>query len=122
MPRNHPGEVEHTAFFNQHLGPRFQSAGLRVQFHYNQPPGIHFKVDPPAKYADAILRGLRHALDRYFPAFPSTGSVWINEVIVDEVSSSQAAFYQVGLLVIHQALALVEIMEAEAHPGVSSRA
>lgn len=69
MPTNHPGEVEHAAFFNQHLGPRFQSAGLRVQFHYNQAAGIHFKVEPPAEYADAILRGLRHGLDRHFPSF-----------------------------------------------------
>lgn len=39
MPLNHPGEVEHYAFFNTHLGTRCQSAGLRVQFHYNQKPG-----------------------------------------------------------------------------------
>jgi hypothetical protein len=115
MPRNHPGEVEHYAFFNQHLGPRFQSAGLRVQFHYNQVPGIHFKVEPPAEYADAILQGLHHGLDRYFPLFPPTGSVWINEVVIDEVSSSRSAFYRVAMLVIHQALALVEINEPDAH-------
>lgn len=114
MPRNHPGEVEHFSSFNQHLGSRFQSAGLRVQFHYNQIPGIHFKVEPPAEYADAILEGLRHGLDLHFPSFPSTGSVWVNEVIVDEVSSSRAAFYRAALLVIHQASALAEIMEASA--------
>ncbi len=111
MPRNHPGEVEYFVAFNQHLGPRFRSAGLRVQFHYNQVPGIHFKVEPHAEYADAILRGLQHGLDRYFPLFPSTGSIWVNEVIVDEVSSSQAAFYGAAVLVMHQALALLEIME-----------
>lgn len=114
MPRSHPGEIEHQASFSQHLGSRFQSAGLRVQFHYNQAPGIHFKVEAPAEYADAILKGLQDGLDRYFPSFPSTASVWINEVIVDEVSSSRAAFYRAGLLVIHQASALVEIMEADA--------
>jgi hypothetical protein len=113
MPRNHPGEVEHTVSFKQHLGARFQSAGLRVQFHYNQVPGIHFKFEPPAEYADAILRGLEHGLDQYFPSFPSTGSVWVNEVIVDEVSSSQAAFYRAAVLVMHQALGLVEIIETE---------
>jgi hypothetical protein len=113
MPRNHPGEVEHVVSFNQHLGPRFQSAGLRVQFHYNQVPGIHFKVEPPVEYADAILRGLQHGLDRYFPSFPSTGSIWVNEVIADEVSSSQAAFYRAAVLVMHQALGLVEIMETD---------
>jgi hypothetical protein len=101
MPRNHPGEVEHVVSFNQHLGPRFQSAGLRVQFHYNQVPGIHFKVEPPVEYADAILRGLQHGLDRYSPSFPSTGGIWVNEVIADEVSSSQAAFYRAAVLVMH---------------------
>jgi hypothetical protein len=122
MPRNHPGEVEHAAFFNQHVGPRFQSAGLRVQFHYNQTPGIHFKVEPSAEYADAILRGLRHGLDRHFPSFPSTGSIWIKEIMIDEVSSSQAAFYRAALLVIHQARALVEIMKADTHPSVRPEA
>ena len=114
MPRSHPGEVEHCAFFRMHLGPRFQSAGLRVQFHHNRAPGIHFKVEPPAEYADAILRGLQDGLDRYFPSFPPTASIWINEVIVDEINSSSVAFYRVGLLVIHQALALVEIAETDA--------
>lgn len=114
MPRHHPGDVEHFVSFNQHLGPRFQSAGLRVQFHHNQAPGIHFKVDPPVEYADAILRGLHDGLDRYFPSFPSTGSIWINEVVVDEVNSSKAAFYRAALLVLHQARALVDIMEADA--------
>lgn len=109
MPLNHPGEVEHYAFFNSHLGPRFQSAGLRVQFHYNQVPGIHFTVAPPEEYAEAILKGIRDGITRYFPDFPDSGSVWIKEVTVDDVSSSQAAFYRAGLLVIRQALSLAEI-------------
>lgn len=84
-----------------------------MQFHDDQTPGIHFKVEPPAEYADAILSGLQHGLDRYFPSFPSTASVWVNEVIVDEINSSRAAFYRAALLVIHQALALVEIAEID---------
>lgn len=95
-----------------HLGGRFQSAGLRVQFHYNQVPGIHFKVEPPAEYAEAILNGLQNGLACDFPEFPLTASVWINEVIVHDVASSEAAFYRAGLLVIRQALALVEIAES----------
>lgn len=114
MPLSHPGEVEHYAFFNTHLGPRFQSAGLRVQFHYNQVPGIHFIVEPPEEYAAAILKGLSDGLARYFPNFPDTGSVWVKEVTVHDVSSSQAAFYRAGLLVMSQALALVEIAESGA--------
>lgn len=114
MPLNHPGEVEHYAFFNTHLGPRFQSAGLRVQFHYNQAPGIHFIVHPPEEYADAIMNGLRHGLTRYFPNFPDSGSVWITEVTVNDISSSQAAFYRAALLIMHQAYALVEITKSGA--------
>lgn len=114
MPLNHPGEVEHYAFFNTHLGPRFQSAGLRVQFHYNQKPGIHFIVHPPEEYADAIMKGLRHGLTRYFPNFPDSGSVWITEVTANDITSSQAAFYRAALLVMHQARALVDIAESGA--------
>ena len=113
MPIDHPGEVEHCAYFSMHLGPRFQSAGLRVQFHYNEVPGIHFKVEPPAEYADAILKGLQDGLDRYFPRFPATASVWINEVIAHEIDSSQTAFYKAGVLVIRQAIALLEIAESD---------
>jgi hypothetical protein len=82
-----------------------------VQFHYNQVPGIHFKVEPPAEYADAILKGLQHGLDHNFPQFPATASVWINEIVVHEIYSSREAFYRAALLVIRQALALVDIAE-----------
>jgi hypothetical protein len=114
MPLNHPGEVEHYAFFSAHLGPRFQSAGLRVQFHYNQGPGIHFIAQPPEEYADAITKGLSHGLARYFPNFPDSGSVRVKEVTVHDVDSSQEAFYRAGLLVMSQAFALVEIAESGA--------
>jgi hypothetical protein len=109
MPYNHPGEVELHTWFSQHVGPRFQIAGLRVQFHYNQAPGVHFQVAPPQEYEAAIIQGIEDGLTECFPNFPLTGSVWINEVIVDEVNSSQAGFYRAGLLAIHQAKKLVEI-------------
>jgi peptidoglycan/xylan/chitin deacetylase (PgdA/CDA1 family) len=114
MPLNHPGEVEHYAFFSSHLGPTFRSAGLRVQFHYNHSPGIHFVVEPPAEYAEAIRKGLRDGLKRCFPNFPESGSVWVKEFTVHDTHSSQEAFYRVGLLVMRQALALVEIAESKA--------
>jgi len=114
MPMNHPGEVEHYAFFSEHLGPRFQSAGLRIQFHYNQAPGIHFIVQPPQEFAEAIRKGLLRGLARYFPNFPESGSVWVKEVTVHDVDSSQSAFYRAGLLVMSQASALVEIAESGA--------
>jgi len=114
MPLNHPGEVEHYAFFSAHLGPRFQSAGLRVQFHCNQEPGIHFIVQPPKDYAEAIMKGLRHGLTRYFPNFLDSGSLWVKEITVHDVDSSQAAFYRAGLLVMSQAFAFVEIAKSGA--------
>jgi hypothetical protein len=122
MPRHHPGEVEHYAYFSTHLGARFQSAGLRVQFHDNQVPGIHFKVAPPAEYEDAILKGLQDGLDRYFPEFPATASVWIKEIVVHEVYSSREAFYRAALLVIRQALTLVDIAELGLYFSDSSKA
>ncbi len=112
MPLNHPGEVEHYAFFSAHLGPRFQSAGLRVQFYYNQTPGIHFITEPPKEYVDAITKGLADGLARYFPNFPETGSVCIKEVTVHDLNSSQEAFYRAGLLVMSQAFALVDIAKS----------
>ena len=95
---------------------------LRVQFHHNQVPGIHFKCEPPTEYANAILRGLEDGLAYDFPEFPSTASVWINEVIVHEVSSSEAAFYRAGLLVIRQARGLVEIAELGTLQSVQPKA
>jgi len=93
-----------------------------VQFHYNKAPGIHFRVGPPAEYADSILRCLQHGLDRYFPSFPPTASIWINEVIVDEINSSRAAFYRAGLLVIHQVPVLAEIAGTDALSSDLSKA
>ncbi|MRW83105.1 hypothetical protein GJ698_03240 [Pseudoduganella sp. FT26W] len=113
MPLNHPGEVEHYAFFSAHLGARFQSAGLRVQFHYNQESGIHFAIQPPEEYAESIIKGLSDGLARYFPSFPDSGSVWIKEVVVHDIDSSQAAFYRAGLLVMSQAFALAESVASD---------
>jgi hypothetical protein len=45
------------------------------------------------------MKGLRHGLTRYFPNFQDSGSVWVKEVTVHDVDSSQAAFYRAGLLV-----------------------
>jgi hypothetical protein len=100
-----------------HLGPRCEAAGLRVQFHYNQTPGIHFKVEPLAEYRDAILQGLRDGLQLRFPEFPSTGSLWITEIIVHEIDSSQRAFYRAARMVIDQAFGLATNAEPGAPPN-----
>jgi hypothetical protein len=102
-----PGEIELYASFSQHLGPRFEAAGLRVQFHYNQKPGIEFRVPVSDEYRAAIVRGIEEGMAARFPQFPSSGSIWITEVTEHEVDSSQRAFYRVARSIIEQAYALV---------------
>jgi hypothetical protein len=70
MPSRSPGELEVYGCFSKHLGPRFMGAGLRLQFHYNQEPGVHFKVKAREEYREAILRGIRDAMSVKFPDFP----------------------------------------------------
>jgi hypothetical protein len=106
MPPASPGEIELYASFNQHLGPRFEAAGLRVQFHYNQTPGIHFRVPVSEDYRAAIMRGIQEGMALRFPQFPESGSIWITEVTKHEVDSSQRAFYRVARSIIEQAHAL----------------
>ena len=76
MPSASPGQMELKASFHQHLGPRFEFAGLAVQFHHNQEPGIHFRVPVPEAYREAILRGLEEGMARRFPEFLATGSLF----------------------------------------------
>ena len=82
-----------TAEYSMHTGPRFVAAGLRIQFHYNQVPGIHFRVAVPEEYRRPIERGLADAMANRFPEFPASGSIWTNELMDDPVDSSETAFY-----------------------------
>ncbi len=107
MTATRPGEVEIYGSFSRHVGPRYLAAGLRVQFHYNQIPGIHFKAAPPEEYRAAILRGLQEGLAHRFPEFPASASVWVLEVSAHEVDSCEMAFYQAARMVIEQAFFLV---------------
>jgi hypothetical protein len=102
-----PGETELAVSYSRHLGPRYERAGLRIQFHYNQIPGIHFKVNVSDEYRPAIERGISDGLKRRFPDFPGTASVWITEVIEHEVDSSRSSFYRVAVAAIEQAYALM---------------
>jgi len=98
-----PGEIEIYGFFRKHIGPRFIAAGLGIQFHYNQEPGIHFKVEAPSEYSEAIIKGLRDAMRVSFPEFPSSASIWITRIQIDAIDSSWMAFYQAARMVIEQA-------------------
>jgi hypothetical protein len=104
--------MELYSYFSVHLGPRFEAAGLRVQFHHNQAPGIHFKVSPPEEYRAAILRGLQDGLALRFPEFPVSGSLWITGITAHQVDSSPRAFYRVARLVIDQAHSLADTAQA----------
>ena len=106
MPPVSPGEIELYSSFSQHFGPRFEAAGLRVQFHYNQTPGFHFRVPVPEQYRAAITRGIQEGKAARLPDFPATGSIWVTEITEHEVDSSERAFYRVGRSVIEQAYAL----------------
>jgi hypothetical protein len=105
-----PGEIELYSHFSQHFGPRYEAAGLRVQFHYNQTPGFHFRVPVPEQYRAAITRGIQEGMASRFPDFPATGSIWITEITEHEVDSCERAFYRVGRSVIEQAYALATSM------------
>src|SRR5258706_1497640 len=119
QPSMMPGEVEVYGSFSKHLGPRFSGAGVGVQFHYNQEAGIHFKVDVPPEYRDAILKGLRDAIAARFPKFPESASIWIMRVDVHEVDSSWVAFYRAARMVVEQAYSLTQAVEGLSRVAVS---
>lgn len=104
-----PLQIEHLAWFSQHLGGRFRTAGLRIQFHDNQEAGILWKVACPEEYRAAIVQGLRDGMNDAFPQYLASRGVWITQVLVDDVNSSPDAFYRAGLLVVAQAKTLLEL-------------
>jgi hypothetical protein len=108
-----PGQVEVYGHFSKHLGPRYMSAGLRLQFHYNQIPGVLFKVAVNNEYRDAILKGISDGMSARFPDFPQTGSVWITEATEHPVDSSPSAFYLAARCAIEVAYTLTQVKFGE---------
>lgn len=108
-----PGEVEIYSYYTKHLGPRLIGAGLRLQFHYNQVPGIHYKVPVNEEYRGAILKGIEDGMSIRFPNFPKTASIWITEVGEHPVDSSWMAFYMAARCVIDQAYSLTQVMREQ---------
>lgn len=111
MTRITPGELEVSAYYRMHLGARNEAAGLRIQFHYNQVPGVHFRAEAPDEFKAAILRGIGDGMSLRFPSFPESGSIWILDVVVDDVDSSERAFYRAARMVIDQAFSLGSTLE-----------
>ena len=106
-----PGEVEVHGRFSQHCGPRIVGAGLGIQFHYNQSPGIHFKANVPPEFREAIVKGLRDGMALRFPQFPESATIWITRVDAHEVDSSWTAFYRAARMVVEQAYSLRQPVE-----------
>jgi len=104
-----PGQVDIYGRFSKYVGARFMGAGLRLQFHYNQIPGIHFKVAIREEYREATLKGIKDGMSIRFPDFPETGSIWITEVAEDPIESSEMAFYLAARCVIDQAFSLTQV-------------
>lgn len=94
-------------------------AGLGLQFHHNQTPGIHFKTPVREEYREAIVKGIKDGMSIRFPDFPETGSIWITEVTEHTVDSSPMAFYLAARCVIEEAYALTHAKHADfiASPG-----
>jgi hypothetical protein len=106
---NVPRVLEISGKFRQHHGPRYSGAGLTIQFHYNQTPGIHFKVQVDDEFREYILKGLKDGMASRFPDFPSTGSIWITGIDDNGIDSSQNAFYKAARMAIEQAFAISTI-------------
>ena len=101
--------MEIYGYFKRHLGPRMSGAGLRVQFHYNQPSGIHYKTSVSEEYKSAIVKGLEDGMAIRFPDRLKTASIWITEVNEHPVDSSRMAFYQAARCVIEQAYTITKV-------------
>ncbi len=107
--------------FRQNLGPRFMSAGLRLQFRYDQPtPGVHFKAVVSEEYKGSIINGIQDGMSVRFPDFHKTGSVWITEAAEHPVDSSRWAFYLAARSVVEQAYALTQLKHEQSSKQVSS--
>src|SRR5262249_51996456 len=98
--------------FRRHLGPRYSDAGLRIEFHSNQTPGIHFKTAVNATYRESILKGLQDGLALRFPDLSDSTAIWIVQVDEHPVDSSSHAFYQAARMTIDQVYLLTHHDEA----------
>jgi hypothetical protein len=112
-----PGEVEVHGWFRKHQGPRMSAAGIGLQFHYNQVPGFHFKVEVEEELRVHILKELQRSMDRRFPRFPSTGSVWITRIDIDDIETCLWSVIQSTRMAVEQAFNLTQPLDPEAYEG-----
>jgi hypothetical protein len=97
--------------YNLHMGPRREGAGLKIQLHFNQPPGIHFKVEPSESgYRRGIEKGLKEGAELMEPNFLKTAAIWVIEILEHPVDSSERAFYRAARLTLAQAATLKKLI------------
>jgi hypothetical protein len=108
--------------FSVHSGPRYQFAGLRIEIHGNQAPGIYFKVEPSEEgYRRGIEKGLRESANLLGPNFLKTGSIWVLEIQEHPIDSSEMAFYRVARMAVDQVLAYRRIVQEGMSPPESKK-
>jgi hypothetical protein len=66
--------------------------------------------------AGAIIRGISEGMLLRFLDFPSSGSIWVIEVIAHEIESSERTFYRAARLVTDQAFSLCEMSMGDLAP------
>ena len=116
MACNSPDYLEVYGHFRLYVGPRYIGAGLRLDFCHDQPPGIHFKVQPlEEECRDLIVRGLQEGMALRFPEYLSTGSIHVTEITEHPADSSQMAFYCAARMAIDQAFSICETRRAHRH-------
>jgi hypothetical protein len=103
--------LEVYSYFRKHLGPRFAAAGIMLQFHSNQIPGIHFKAVVSEEFKEGIRKGILEGLSFRFPELTKRMSVWVTEVTEHPVDSSERAFYMAAHCAIEQAYLLTQTMQ-----------
>ncbi len=102
--------MEIYSYYNKNLGPKSQSAGLRVQFIENRgEPGIHYKTDVGHEYRAAIVKGLEDGLAIRFPDSRHTASITIEASDEHPIDSCPNAFYLTARCIIEQAYVLSHI-------------
>lgn len=94
MNEHMPTNIEVHASFSRHLGPRYERAGVSLQFHPNQGVGIACKV-PGAEpsYEQAVVKGIEDGLSARYGSAPMRCAIWITKMEQHPTDSSELAFY-----------------------------
>ncbi|AFM13992.1 hypothetical protein [Turneriella parva] len=94
MKQLQPIETVLSYDYTRHLGPRFDSAGIKIEI---LPSNTSLEViaDPNLRnpeYFEAAKRGVFEGLELIFPNEKFTGKIIIRDLIAHEVHSSEVAF------------------------------